>query len=103
MKDGQRAMSRKRAMARRLRPHRFAIRGRPGPDRAGAQASPMQNDDGLARRRRIDGAIFRRAATDPLTIRINLDPVTTGPQRASVTRPDSIPSRRASAVRSEPS
>jgi deazaflavin-dependent oxidoreductase (nitroreductase family) len=47
-------------------------------------ASPLPDDDGLARRRRldqrhgfngrIDGAIFRAAATQPLTIRIDLEP-----------------------------
>ncbi|MGH3318626.1 MAG: nitroreductase/quinone reductase family protein [Streptosporangiaceae bacterium] len=55
--------------------------------RAGV-ATLMPDDDGLARRRqldeaqgrggRIDGAIFRATATDPLTIRIDLEPSTTG-------------------------
>jgi deazaflavin-dependent oxidoreductase (nitroreductase family) len=46
-------------------------------------ASPLPDDDGLGRRRRldqrhglggrIDGAIFRAVATQPLTIRIDLD------------------------------
>ena len=52
-------------------------------------ASPLPDDDGLRRRRqldqghglpgRIDGAIFRAAATQPLTIRIDLEPVAAPP------------------------
>lgn len=51
----------------------------------GGVATPVPADDGLARRRaidqrygvsgRIDGWIFAKTATDPLTIRIDLDPV----------------------------
>lgn len=62
------------------------VRVKVGPTWRTGTATVLPADDGLARRRevdrahgfsgRVDGAIFRLTATDPLTIRLDLDPST---------------------------